>query len=106
MQEGSLSDGRYAELYARSRVEKGFGPLRIEYELRQWGIDETLILEALSGYATGWSSRAAAVRRKRFGDPLPKDGRERARQFRFLHNRGFTSEQVRALLDARNPDVE
>jgi regulatory protein len=39
------------------------------------------------------------VRRKRFGDEPPQDYKERARQSRFLQYRGFTSDQIRQVLD-------
>ena len=40
----------------------------------------------------------AQVRRKRFGEALPQSNADRAKQARFLLQRGFTSEQVRAVL--------
>ena len=97
-EDGLLSDGRFAESFVRSRVAKGYGPVRIGYELQQRAIDDALVLECLARYQSEWSSRVAAVRRKRFGTLLPKDARERARQFRFLQYRGFTPDQIRALL--------
>ncbi len=97
-EEGLLSDGRFAESFVRSRVAKGYGPVRIGYELQQRAIDDALVLECLDRYQSEWSSRVAAVRRKRFGTLLPKDARERARQSRFLQYRGFTPDQIRALL--------
>ncbi len=39
--EGWQDDLRYAKSYARSRILKGYGPVRIIYELRQNGIDIT-----------------------------------------------------------------
>ncbi len=36
--DGLLSDARYAESYVRSRMGKGFGPVRIREELRQRGV--------------------------------------------------------------------
>jgi len=39
------------------------------------------------------------VRSKRFGDAMPEDFKERARQARFLQYRGFTSEQIREVLN-------
>lgn len=102
--EGLLSDGRFAESFVRSRVEKGYGPVRIRHELQQRAIEDAVIVESLERYASEWFSRAATARRKRFGALLPEDVKERARQSRFLHYRGFTSDQVRTLMDARYPD--
>ncbi len=103
-EEGLLSDGRFAESYIRSRVAKGYGPVRIEHELQQRAIDDAVVVECLDRYQSEWSARVAAARRKRFGTPLPGDAKERARQSRFLQYRGFTPDQIRAVLDARITD--
>jgi regulatory protein len=39
-QQDLQSDKRFAECYMRSRAEKGFGPVRIKFELREKGVDE------------------------------------------------------------------
>ncbi len=103
-EEGLLSDARFAEFFVRGRVDKGYGPLRIRHELRERAIDDALIVEALAPYESEWSSRAATARCKRFGTRLPVAMRDRARQSRFLQQRGFTTDQVRALLDGRYPE--
>ena len=33
------SDQRFAESYSRSRLRNGYGPIRIQYELRERGIE-------------------------------------------------------------------
>jgi regulatory protein len=38
---------------------------------------------------------AETARHKRFGAPLPQDFAGRARQARFLQQRGFSAEQIR-----------
>ena len=99
--EGLLSDDRFAEGFVRARVENGYGPARIQYELRERGIDEVLSAQCLGSYESEWPERMAAVRQKRFGRSLPEEQKERARQARYLQYRGFTPEQVWALLDDR-----
>jgi len=42
------------------------------------------------------------VRQKKFGSQPPDDFRERSRQMRFLMQRGFTAEQIDALLRGRD----
>ncbi len=81
----------------RIRRERGYGPLRIGRELRERGIGRALCAALLEGAEVDWNALAAAARRKRFGAP-PADATERARQWRFLHYRGFTSEQIRSAL--------
>ncbi|HET7307640.1 MAG TPA: regulatory protein RecX [Gammaproteobacteria bacterium] len=93
-----LSDVRFAEQFVRSRIERGAGPAKIRADLRQRGVADSIADEALADYAADWRQRIQEVRRKRFGESLPDDYRERARQARFLQSRGFTAEQVKECL--------
>ncbi|HFD80584.1 MAG TPA: regulatory protein RecX [Gammaproteobacteria bacterium] len=97
--EGLLSEQRFTEAYVRGRCERGYGPLRIRAELRERGIGDGLIEVYLSPWSECWPESAEAQRRKRFGEALPQDFRERARQTRFLQQRGFSGEHIRALFD-------
>ncbi|MGH8584114.1 MAG: regulatory protein RecX [Gammaproteobacteria bacterium] len=92
------SERRFAEEYLRVRAARGYGPVRIGAELRQRGIDDATIADALAAVAQDWPARLAEARRKRFGGALPGDARERLRQCRFLEYRGFTPVQIRALI--------
>lgn len=94
-----LDDGRYAESYIQSRAAKGYGPLRIRMELQERGVDDALVADYLDEREPSWRERARAVRGKRFGDELPDEYKEKARQMRFLQYRGFSGEQIRAALD-------
>lgn len=94
-----LDETRFAESFVRSRVQQGYGPLRIRQELRQRGVDETTQAVALETYAETWIEAAFKARQKRFGEAPPQDLKTRAKQARFLTYRGFTSEQIRAALE-------
>lgn len=94
-QEGFLSDERFTETYVFSRVSRGFGPLRIRAELRERGVDDALISRFLAPDAANWCRHVAEARRKRFGSGRPRDFAERARQTRFLQQRGFSLEQIK-----------
>lgn len=97
--EGLVSDERFTEAFVRYRANNGYGPLRIQSELRQRGVDEKMQAAFLDQRDPQWFERVEQVRRKRFGEALPEDFKERARQARFLQYRGFTSEQIREVLD-------
>lgn len=101
-----LSDERFAAAYVASRAARGFGPLRIIEELGQRGIRGAAAREACDPAAQEWAVRAARARRKRFGEPLPAEFHERARQARFLAGRGFASAQANAALAARDGDAD
>ncbi len=94
---GLLSDSRFAELYARGRIERGYGPLRIQAELRKRGVSGALTERTLAESTRSWIESARQERSKRFGPCIPADHRERAKQMRFLQQRGFTGEQIRAV---------
>lgn len=97
---GLADDGRFAEGFARSRVERGYGPLRVAQELRQRGVDDALAREVLAAYQGEWPERMETARARRFGD-APRDRGERLRQARFLEQRGFPRELIRAWVERR-----
>ncbi|MDF0752319.1 recombination regulator RecX [Marinobacter sp. 71-i] len=99
--EGWLSDERFADIYARQRIDLGYGPLRILSDLQQRGIHETpaCVREMTDA---DWSDRATLLREKRFGlGDIRDDWDEKARQARFLARRGFSAEQVENALEQR-----
>jgi len=96
---GLQSDTRAAEMLVRSRIERGQGPLRIRADLRERGLaGETadLLLEA---EVDAWPQRLQALIERRFGTDSPPDGREWARQARFLASRGFPESLIRDALE-------
>ncbi len=99
MDEELVSDARFTEAFVRYRGNNGHGPQRIRSELRERGVSEKIQAAYLDVEDSQWFERAAQVRSKRFGNALPEDFKERARQARFLQYRGFTSEQIREVLD-------
>lgn len=96
-EEGLQSDMRLAEALVRSRVSRGRGPLKIEAELREKGVDSGVVALALEDCDVDWVQLVVEVARKRFGPDQPIDNRERAKRVRFLQQRGFSFEQISAL---------
>lgn len=93
-----LSDERFAGSFARTRANKGYGGVRIAQELRMRGVAEELATAAVGEVNGEWRERITQVRCKKFGEALPQTADDRARQARFLLQRGFSSDQVRAVL--------
>ncbi|GAB6043151.1 regulatory protein RecX [Endothiovibrio diazotrophicus] len=98
-EEGLVSDHRFTESFIHGRFSRGSGPAKIGAELARKGVGDEVVGELLDARDAQWNELAREVRRKRFGDPPPKEYRERARQMRFLQGRGFTAEQIRAALE-------
>ena len=89
------SDERFTEAYINSRINRGYGPIRIQQELRERGIkDNTLFEKYLLDNNEKWHQLANDVRLKRFGLKLPNNFKDRAKQMNFLRYRGFTQEQI------------
>ena len=93
-----LDETRFVEQFIRQHAGRGHGPVRIRVKLRERGVADAEIDEALDAAGEDWTGIARELRRKRFGVSPPDDYRERARQARFLQYRGFTTEQIRAAL--------
>jgi regulatory protein len=92
--EGLQSETRFATAFARERMLRGYGPLRIVSELGERGVNEALAVVALREVCeeegVDWRLQAQAVLLKKFGiDALPADYTERVRCLRFLSYRGF-----------------
>lgn len=95
-----LNETRFAEAFVRSRIGRGQGELRIRHELQQRGLPEPLIEQALAEAECDWFELAREVHQRRFGRGPGDDQKEKARQLRFLQQRGFSAEQSFAALDA------
>ena len=95
--EGWQSDARYAEMLVRSRIAQGYGPVRIEAELRVAGVPADQARAALEGAGVDWRALAVQAHARKFGAP-PASSAERAKQYRFLQGRGFDASQIGAAL--------
>jgi len=92
-----LSDERYVEMRLNARAAR-FGNARLAYELRTQGVSSELVAAALAGSADELS-RAQEVWQRKFGaQPEATDAANRARQMRFMLNRGFSAETIRRIV--------
>ncbi|MGP8291600.1 regulatory protein RecX [Vreelandella zhanjiangensis] len=100
-EQGLQSDVRFAESFIRSRIIRGQGVIRIKGELRQRGVDQEILSNALAcvedNEGVDWFELASDTLARRFSSPgdTPK---ERAKRERFLASRGFDFEQIRYAL--------
>lgn len=93
-----LNEARFIESYIRSRLVKGFGPLKICAELGRHGIDQHRILSNEEWLNIDWQAYVLRAKKKKFGNTKPRNLKERAQQARFLLQRGFTQSQVKVAL--------
>jgi len=100
---GWLSDERAATQLVHAKRSR-FGTQRITHELRQKGIAEDLISDALPELKDSELEAARQVWQRKFG-ALPQDAKEKARQMRFLQSRGFSLDVIFHVLRS-GPGVE
>jgi regulatory protein len=100
--QGWQSDSRYAESYARHRIQKGYGPFFIAYELRQNGVDEVDLEDLVQKTAGSWVDLLEQIYIKRYGHDSFLDRKEWAKRSRFLMQRGFPGTLISALFDHLN----
>jgi regulatory protein len=88
-----LSTERFSESLIHRRGAR-YGNSRIVAELQQHGVSGEALKELRSGLAESEAARAAEVWRRKFGE-VATDAAGRAKQMRFLLQRGFSQSAVR-----------
>lgn len=96
--EGLLSDQRFTEMFIRGRLSKGVGPVRITAELRQKGVDESIVGLVLAEFDMDWSASLKALSLQKYGESVAQDRRERAKRIRFFQYKGYTPELIRKVV--------
>ena len=99
-----LDDLSFAQIWTRSRLEsRGYGPRRVEQELRLKGIDANTIRETVqqSLQQTSEQESARNILIKRFGAGYPQDAKAQRRAVALLQRRGFSNKAIFDLLKYR-----
>ena len=97
-----VSDARFAAEFVRAKSQR-FGAAYIAYALREKGVSQEIIDEALAAATDGELERARRVWQSKFGT-LPTSFEGRGKQTRFLAGRGFSSEIIRKVLRGEDFD--
>jgi len=90
------NDQRYAECYVRQRIQSGYGPMRLRYELQQRGINDA-DLDAQAEEQGGWQNLLLDVYLGKYGDEKSLPQNEWLKRSRFLQQRGFSGEMIKRL---------
>lgn len=99
---GWLSDARFTKQLVRARQVK-FGSTKVAYELKEKGVAEELIAEAVSDIKENELEHATEVWRKKFKQPAANRN-EWAKQARFLQSRGFGFDIIKKVLSSSNEE--
>jgi regulatory protein len=97
--QGWQNDLRYAENYARFRMHKGYGPIRITYELRQNGIAAFDLEDIVQQEFGDWMALLKQVYSKKYNHDTVLDSNEWAKRSRFLSHRGFSGAMISAFFE-------
>ncbi len=98
------SDDRFAGSMARRRAAKGYGPRRIEAELKSHNLADAAIRVVIAELDIDWTASAASQLRRHYGAKAPADREERAKRAGFLLRRGFDAATVRDVTRAEIGD--
>ena len=99
---GFLSDARFTEQVVHARKAK-FGSHRIAHELRQKGIEDSLVSAAIATVKVDELARALDICRKKY-KTTPQTREEWAKQARFLQSRGFGFDVIKKALNHKTTD--
>jgi regulatory protein len=88
-------DDRFGEMIVRARVGQGYGPARIQVELRSHGLADAAIRALVDAADADWEALARAQLRKKYGSKPAADHAERGKRAAFLLRRGFSAATVR-----------
>ena len=101
-QAGWLSDQRFAEQWVERRAQR-YGNARIRQELSARGVQADLVDLPIEALENSEHVRALEIWRRRYGGEASADVNERARQGRFLLQRGFSSAVVARIIRGQPP---
>jgi regulatory protein len=109
IEEGLLSDERFAASRVRQLAGRGYGPSRIRNDLRQQRVEHLIsdTMEEAFDSEIDWEAEASVVYEKKYGGaPIEGDWdarqRERGRRLRFMQYRGFGAEVSQRLVNGDN----
>ncbi len=88
------NDYRFVEIYSRSRIRQGYGPLKISQELSSKGVDKELIHQFLQQEEDNWLAYALDVWQKKSKGQFDLSFEELQKQQRFLLYRGFGMDTI------------
>ena len=96
------SDMRFADMYCRGRINRGYGPVVIRQLLRQEGVSVDIADEILeqANSDINWLDEARRVWHKKYQDNMSNTSpREQQKQRQFLRYRGFTEAVIGLLFE-------
>lgn len=101
-QNGWLNDRDYAMNFIQAKSNRGYGKLKIVYELKQKGFSESDINSAIDECEVDWLDKALATLEKKFKLLQFSSPLEKQKMMQFLYNKGFSQSQINEAIRAVN----
>ena len=93
-----LSDERYIESFINSKSKK-YGSRKIKYLLNSKVKDSALIEQIYASNNTDELAQAKQIWQRKFAGLPAQDHKEKARQIRFMLNRGFSMDIIQKIIN-------
>ncbi|MEN8710680.1 MAG: regulatory protein RecX [Arenicellales bacterium] len=93
-----VSDERFCESMINSRLNRGHGPIKVRYELRNKGVPEHVVEKTMEELSPDWHQSLAGLIEKKYAGQLSRTPAERVKQVRFLSSRGFPHEMIYSVI--------
>lgn len=97
VENGWQSDERFCAVFIRYRAQQGYGPRRLKQELRQKGIADWLLTQALDNAEIDWFALAEKMFEKKC--PAVWDYKAKQKMWRYLVSRGFYQDHFDHLMN-------
>jgi len=93
-----LNDMRYAEIYWRQRSSKGYGPQRIQAELKQKGVSSSDINKSSVQPDLDFVEVIQRIYKKKFEDRPVVDFKDKLKRQNYLYQRGFDRDLIETVI--------
>lgn len=103
---GLISEERFARDLIRVRIRQGYGPVKIENDLKQRGVEGCLATSCLKDSDTNWNDQLKRVVERKYKRQSVESFADWAKRASFLRNRGFTAEQIERTLGRYNSNSQ
>ena len=98
-EQGYLDDRGVADNILRQGLKIQHGPIRLRLSLRQKGIEQVVIDDALWDMTVDWLGMARTIRRRQFGLTAPLDEKSKAKLVRHLQHCGHSMDVIREVVE-------
>jgi regulatory protein len=98
LRDNLVSDQRFCESMINSRLNRGNGPVKVRYELRNKGVAEHIVDSVMDELHPDWQLSLISLIKKKYAGQLSGAPAERVKQVKFLASRGFPHDMIYSVI--------